>query len=130
MNQERKTALVVDDDEDFVIQQTAALERLGYAVVAAYGREEALSRLEECRPDLAVVDLMMDEMDGGFVLAHQIKRKYPQTPVIMVTAVTGATGLQFTVDAQRPQRWIKADALLAKPVRFEQLQREIERLTA
>lgn len=129
MNSQTKKALVVDDDEDFVIQQKAALERLGYAVTEAHSRAEALERLEEGRPDLAVIDLMMEEKDGGFVLAHQIKRKYPDTPVIMVTAVTGATGLQFAVDDQRQHRWVKADAILAKPVRFEQLQREVERLT-
>jgi CheY-like chemotaxis protein len=130
MDTQPKNALVVDDDEDFVIQQKAALERLGYAVVTAHSRAEALERMEQTRPDVAVVDLMMDEMDGGFVLAHQIKRKFPQTPVILVTAVTGATGLQFAPDGGAGHhRWVKADALLAKPVRFEQLQREIERLT-
>jgi two-component system, OmpR family, response regulator len=125
-----KTVLLVDDDQDFVIQQKAALERLGFTVTTAFGREEAVAALEHLQPDLAIVDLMMDEMDGGFVLAHQIKARYPGTPVVMVTAVTGETGLRFGQDGAGQKRWIKADALLAKPVRFEQLEREIERVMA
>ena len=128
--QNAKTALVVDDDEDFVIQQKSALEKLGFTVTTASGRVDALEKLEQVKPDLAVVDLMMEEMDGGFVLAHQIKRRYPEARVILVTAVTGETGLQFDADGQGPRRWIKADAVLAKPVRFEQLKREIERVLA
>jgi CheY-like chemotaxis protein len=128
--QEPRTALVVDDDEDFLFQQKAALERLGFKVVTAGGREEAAAKLAELQPALAVVDLMMEEKDGGFVLARHIKRCCPGTFVILVTAVTAETGLEFAVDAVEQRRWIQADALLAKPVRFEQLQREIERMTA
>lgn len=128
--QEHKTALVVDDDDDFLIQQKAALERLDFEVVTASGRQEALEKLETFKPDLAVVDLMMEEMDGGFVLAHQIKQRHPGTRIIMVTAVTGETGLQFGEQPDGQRRWIRADALLAKPVRFEQLKREIERVMA
>lgn len=128
--QNAKIALVVDDDEDFVIQQKSALERLGFTVTTASGRADALEKLEQVKPDVAVVDLMMEEMDGGFVLAHQIKRRYPEARVILVTAVTGETGLQFDADGQGQRRWIKADAVLAKPVRFEQLQRELERVRA
>ena len=128
--QEQKQALVVDDDEDFVIQQKNALEKLGFAVTTASGREDASGKLTAARLDLAVVDLMMEEMDGGFVLAQQIKRRYPQARVILVTAVTGETGLQFDMNSPGARRWIKADAVLAKPVRFEQLKREIERVMA
>ena len=128
--QEKRHALVVDDDEDFVIQQKSALERLGFAVTTASGREDAEGKLDGAKPDLALVDLMMEEMDGGFVVAHQIKRRWPDARVILVTAVTSETGLQFDLDSPGQRRWIKADAVLAKPVRFEQLKREIERVMA
>jgi CheY-like chemotaxis protein len=128
--QEQRIALVVDDDEDFLFQQKAALERLGFAVVTAGGRADATAQLARIQPALAVVDLMMEEKDGGFILARDIKRSYPDTFVILVTAVTAETGLQFTVDAPELRRWIRADALLAKPVRFEQLKREIGRMPA
>jgi hypothetical protein len=46
----------------------------------------------------------------------------------MVTAVAAETGLAFNVKTREEHRWIKADSLLEKPVRAEQLQREIKRL--
>jgi CheY-like chemotaxis protein len=125
---EKKIALIVDDDEDFLIQQKAAMERLGFDVVTAGGRAEALEKLAGVAPAVAVVDLMMEEMDGGFVLAPRIKQQHPETAVILVTAVTNETGLEFGLDGGGSRRWIKADAWLAKPVRFEQLRREIERV--
>jgi CheY-like chemotaxis protein len=126
--QEKKIALLVDDDEDFLFQQKDALERLGFAVVTAGSREEAMEELAHLKPDLAVVDLMMEEKDAGFILAREIKQANSATFVILVTAVTAETGLRFSLDAPEQKRWIRADALLAKPVRFEQLKREIERM--
>lgn len=121
--------LVVDDDEDFLLQQKMMLERAGYRVLTAPGREEAEKIIAEQSPDLLIVDLMMEEKDGGFILAHRVKQQRPQIPVIMVTAVIAETGLEFDTSTRDDRSWIKADAILTKPVRFEQLQREIERLT-
>lgn len=128
--QTQKKALVVDDDPDFLFQQQKALEQMGFAVTTASGRAEAMEKLGDFRPDVALVDLMMEEKDGGFVLAHHIKRLHPETRVIVVTAVTGETGLTFDLAGQGNRPWIKADALLAKPVRFEQLEREVARVLA
>lgn len=122
-----RTVLIVDDDDDFVLQQTRALEGLGFRVLTAYGRSEAVAQLEKEKPDIAIVDLMMEEMDGGFVLSHHIKKLYPQTPIILVTAVTAQTGLEFGAIGEKEKKWVKADVILAKPIRFEQLKREIER---
>jgi CheY-like chemotaxis protein len=128
--QTRKLALVVDDDPDFLFQQSRALEQLGFDVTTASGRTEATEKLAGFKPDLAVIDLMMEEKDGGFVLAHHIRQVSPGTRIIVVTAVTGETGLSFDLADQDKRPWIKAEALLAKPVRFEQLQREVARVMA
>lgn len=126
----QKKALVVDDDPDFLFQQEHALRQLGFAVTTATGRADAVEKLAGLQPDLAVVDLMMEEKDGGFVLAHQIRTASPGTKIIIVTAVTGETGLTFDLAGQGRRPWIKADAILAKPVRFEQLEREVARVLA
>ena len=63
----------------------------GYDVVTAAGQEEAEEKLLSVRPDLCVVDLMMENMDSGFVLCHNIKRLYPDSPVILLTAVRSST---------------------------------------
>jgi CheY-like chemotaxis protein len=125
-----KTILVVDDDPDFLAQQQMQLEAAHFKVVAAPGVQEARQVLEECRPDLAILDLMMEDADGGFALSYHLRKKYPGVPIILVTAVTSQTGLDITPSDPEQQSWVKADIILPKPVRFEQLKREIDRLLA
>jgi CheY-like chemotaxis protein len=69
-------------------------------------------------------------MDSGFVLCHNIKKLYPGTPVIILTAVQAATGLDFKARSAEAGSWVKADVLLDKPVRPEQLKAEVRRLLA
>lgn len=123
-----KTILVVDDDFDFREQMKLQLEAAGFRVLEAEGDPEAREVLKTARPDLAIVDLMMDHSDAGFALSHYIKRQDAGIPVILVTAVTAETGITFDAATDEERSWVKADALLAKPVRFEQLRREIDRL--
>lgn len=127
-NIQGKTILLVDDDEDFLLQTRAQLEAAGLKVLTATGLKEADQMLGEHRPDLVIADLMMEFMDAGFVLCHHVKKKDPKTPFILVTAVTSETGMEFDSASAEERAWIKADAVLTKPVRTEQLQREISRL--
>jgi two-component system, OmpR family, response regulator len=126
----RPKVLLVDDDEDFLFQHRIQLEAAGFEVAAAASRREAEEKIKTFRPDLAVLDLMMEHHDDGFVLSHHLKRSFPGLPVILVTAVTSETGLVFDPSSPEERAWVGADALLAKPIRFEQLQREIDRLMA
>ncbi len=125
---DKKTVLVVDDDVDLLMQVKLQLEAAGFTVITAEGEREAEKILETTRPDLAVLDLMMENMDAGFTLSYHIKKKDPSIPVILMTAVTRETGFEFDISSSEERSWIKADAILDKPIRFEQLKREIERL--
>ncbi len=120
--------LVVDDDPDFRDQMVLQLQAAGYDVTSAPGQAEAEKLLDDVQPHIAIIDLMMEHVDGGFALCYHIKKRLPDTPVIIVTGVASETGLEFDAATEEERSWVKADALLAKPVRFEQLQREIERL--
>ncbi len=120
--------LLVDDDEDFLFQHRIQLENAGFDVATATTRGEAEEKAKTFTPDLAILDLMMEHHDDGFVLSHHLKRRFPGLPVILVTAVTSETGLAFEPGSPEERAWLNADALLAKPIRFEQLQREIERV--
>ena len=127
---EMKTVLIVDDDDDFLLQQEIYLKKAGFTVRTATGRKQAEQLAAKEHIDCAVIDLMMEEVDGGFVLAHHLKTAQPDLPVIMVTAVTSETGLNFGAMSEGEKKWIKADVVLAKPIRYEQLIREIRRLLA
>lgn len=122
--------LVVDDDPDIIEQLTLLLEADGYDVVAAGGQAEAEEAIMVHRPDLAIVDLMMEERDSGFILCHEIKKLYPETPVILLTSVKAATGISFATTTVDQQSWVKADRLMDKPARPEQLRNEVRRLLA
>ena len=123
-----KTILLVDDDPDYLAQMRMQLEAAGFKVISADGLAAAKELLAKQKPDLALVDLMLEEMDGGFALCYHIKKIDKAIPVLLVTAVASETGLDFDAATDEERSWVKADALLAKPVRFEQLQREIKRL--
>jgi len=126
--QSKKRILVVDDDPDILDQVSLVLSGAGYEVVCAAGRQEAEDAILSARPDLAVVDLMMEEMDAGFVLCHEIKRVHPGTPVVLLTAVRSATGLSFAPYSDEAKAWMGADKALDKPVRPEQILAEVRRL--
>jgi DNA-binding response OmpR family regulator len=122
--------LLVDDDEDFLFQHRIQLENAGFEVATATTRAMAEEAILAFTPDLAILDLMMEQHDDGFILSHHLKRARPGLPVILVTAVTSETGLVFDPASAAERAWVGADAVLAKPIRFEQLKREIDRLLA
>lgn len=124
----KQALLVVDDDPDVLEQTRFNLEAAGYTVVTADSEKEAREKLDTFQPDLAVLDLMMENQDSGFILAYKIKKANPATPVILVTAVTSQTGIAFDLNTEQEASWIRADAILAKDIRYEQLLGEIERL--
>ena len=120
--------LIVDDDIDILSQLATVLTEAGYEVVSAEGEAQAEERLIDAKPDLAIVDVMMENQDSGFMLCHKIKKLYPATPVIVLTSVSSVTGFKFPLEAGGQMPWVKADSFLNKPVRAELLRSEVKRL--
>ncbi len=125
---EKKKILLVDDDTDYLFQLTIALEDMGFEVIAAQTQQEAENIIDKLKPDLAILDLMMENQDTGFILCHIIKNKYPDVPIIIASAVTSETGLLFDVESEEDRQWIKADLFLDKGIRNDQLHKEINKL--
>ena len=123
-----KTILIVDDDIDYLFQIRLKIESFGFKVITAEGQTEAEKIIETLKPDLAILDLMMETEDSGFILAYKFKMKYPDVPVIIATAVTAETGITFESDISQKNNWIKADLYIDKGLRTEQLQHEIKKL--
>lgn len=124
----KKTILIVDDDIDYLFQMRIKVEQFGFETITAEGQKEAEKIIETVKPDLAILDLMMETDDSGFILAYKIKRKYPEVPIIIATAVTAETGMTFEMDREDDNQWIKADLFLDKGIRADQLHREINKL--
>jgi two-component system, OmpR family, response regulator len=126
----KKIAMIVDDDTDVLEQHSLVLKNAGYSVAACTNRKEAEEFISGQKPDISIVDIMMETSDAGFILCYHIKKKYPDSPVIILTSVTGETGISFEAGNGDTRAWVKADVLLRKPVRPEQLLREMEKLLA
>jgi two-component system OmpR family response regulator len=123
-----KTILIVDDDPDQLEQLRFHVKNFGYEPVTACSQKDGEGMLSKIRPDLAIVDLMMENQDSGFILSYKIKKQYPDVPVIIVTGVTAETGLNFSLETGSDKLWIKADKYIEKGIRPDQLHREINKL--
>ncbi|MCX6683568.1 MAG: response regulator [Methanoregula sp.] len=80
------SVLLVDDNTDLVELYTIVLTGKGYKTFAAYGGEECLALLKTTLPDLVLLDIMMEPMDGWETLTRiRSDIKTQSIPVIMVT---------------------------------------------
>lgn len=82
--------MIVDDDPDILELIRFYLLREGYKVMEACHGGEAISIAGKTKVDLAVIDIMMPNMDG-WDLCRLLKEDYPNMPILMVTA-KGETG--------------------------------------
>jgi len=83
-----ETILIVDDHRDFVFATKLFLESQGYRVLEAYDGLEGLEVVEQEKPDLIILDVMMPRLDGWATL--QMLQGKPETatiPVLMLTAL-------------------------------------------
>ena len=79
-----KTVLIADDDMDIVTQLTIQLKGFGMNVVAVDSQKEAEEFIENKKPDIAIFDLMMENLDSGFILSYKMKKKYPDVPSLLL----------------------------------------------
>ncbi len=124
----KKTVLIVDDDIDSLTQLSLQLRNMGFDVISGENQKEGEELINKVKPDLAIFDLMMDNKDSGFILSYKMKKKFPDVPVIIATAVTAETGMMFGLNSEEEKKWIKADLYLEKGLRFDQLKVQINKL--
>jgi len=83
-----KTVLLVDDEHAILDALSGTLEDEGFRVVTASNGREALARLGEAVPDVALVDMMMPIMDGRELLREmQGDARWRGIPVVLMSAV-------------------------------------------
>ena len=112
-----RTVLYVEDDPDYREAVRAVLEAGGYRVVEAGSAEEGMRLFLESRPDIALVDMMLEEVDAGVNLVKELRASGEGVPVFLLTSLGDA--LTMTKDfrdlglAGVLQKPIRADTLLA-----------------
>lgn len=123
--------LLVDDDPDVVVSIKAILENQQYRVVTASNKEEGQEKLASEKPDLIILDVMMETKHDGFEMSREIRSdpQFDNMPILMLTSIDEVTGVNFKA-AMVNKEWLPADGYLDKPVEPKDLLSEIEDLLA
>jgi DNA-binding response OmpR family regulator len=117
---EKKLILVVDDDPDLVEAVGMKLESENFRVAKAYDGNEAWEKIEEERPALIILDVMMPEKDG-YTVCREIKSdpEYKDITVILLTAVGEA--VPSTTYTHMDGKTALADDFIPKPIDMDEL---------
>lgn len=126
--EKKKKILLVDDDLDLLEQHKVLFESRGYNVVTADNSKKGWDLFKSEKPYAAVIDLIMEEHDAGFILSYKIKKdSYGKTiPVFVLTSATYVTGFKFSASTAEEKEWIKCDEIINKPVVIDDLVQKIE----
>lgn len=124
--------LIVDDDPDQRLTLRLPLEAAGYLVAEAKNSAEGLQMVKSVKPDLIILDVMMDTATAGFQLALAIHSSDPdseftdfkKTPIVMLTAIHTTTPLRFAPD----QDYLPVEDFLEKPIDPEVLLKKVKEL--
>lgn len=117
MHEGKHVILYVDDDPDYRYAMRQLLEANGMEMVEAADGEEGLRTYHDRKPDLILLDLMMEEIDAGVNLLRELRADGNTAPVYLVSSVgdtmsmtTNAAEMGFAGVFQKP---VNQKALLA-----------------
>ena len=108
-----KSILVIDDNDDIRGLLSLVLQKEGYEVLEAAGGSEALIKINESKPDLILLDVMMPGLSGLEVLAtirESREKKISEVPVIMITAKSTTDDIDAAIE-------LGANSYIVKPFR-------------
>ncbi len=122
--------LVIDDDPDTILACRMALENVGHEVTDAINGLEGLKMIKKDRPDLIILDVMMDTATEGFQLALKLRSPDPTSdwaqfsdiPILMLTAIHSTTPLRFEPDID----YLPVELFVDKPIEPDDLVGKVE----
>jgi CheY-like chemotaxis protein len=125
----KKRILIVDDDLDLLAAIQIILESQGYTVETATGGKDGFKKCMQWKPNLVILDVMMEHTDEGFRLASVLRDQEStrNLPILMVTAVTQKAGVVPDYPTAAGT-WIPVDGFLEKPVPREVLLKRVKEL--
>ena len=123
---EKATVLIIDDDPDITEAMKVVLENKDYIVRSSGSIESAMESLKENKPNIIILDVMMDTPQDGFILSRQLKQdaNYKDIPILMLTSVKDVIGIDFE-SAAGDDTWLPVDEYLPKPVKPDVLLEKI-----
>jgi CheY-like chemotaxis protein len=123
--QEMATILIIDDDPDIVLSARTVLESAGYRVSEASNSTRGLEVMKADRPDLIILDVMMDTKTEGFEFAQKINDAAPgeplaefkDIPILMLTSIISTTPTSLDPDIDK----LPVDMFVDKPIEMQDL---------
>jgi len=102
------TVLVVDDNDMNLALIAKILELEGYRVIVAHNGLEAIQAVVACMPDLAILDVMMPDMDG-YELCKKLRRPplNALVPIVLLTAMSSEMERHLALQAGANDIWSK-----------------------
>lgn len=118
--------LVVDDDAELAASVMAVLESHGHTVAVASNGTEGESKARAMRPDLMILDVMMEHDSEGFEVARRLHEDsdMKNLPVIILTGIRRAKRLPFKFEPD--EDWLPVKAVLEKPVSPDKLLKAVD----
>lgn len=114
---------IIDDDPDILDASSLVLNSRGFKVITALNPDDGYKIVKESKPDLIILDVMMNEPDDGFYLAQKFRKEKILTPIIMYTSVSKSFGMDFGVNELVP-----VNEFVEKPISPDQLIEKVETL--
>lgn len=108
--------LIIDDDMDIIETIGSLLKYEGFDIYSAETVERGIEMIGEISPHLILLDIMFPEKKTrGFEAASEIKDKFPELPVFVLTSINREYAFDFSKDD------IKAEEFLNKPINIDRL---------
>ena len=119
---------IIDDNTDYLFTMKTFLSRNGYEVVTAPDGKKGMELIKEERPDLVLLDVMMESTFSGFEVCRQLRNDtaFKKTPIIGITGMADEIGLEF--NKEDDSEYFSPDAFFDKPVDKEALLKSIQDL--
>jgi CheY-like chemotaxis protein len=125
MGEKAIKVIIIDDDPDFLRSTGTILKSAGYEVLEASSGKEGLEKSKAEKPDLYIIDLVMETYSEGSRLVEALKsdEETKDKPRIMITSVD----LQGPWDAYKQYEQVGCDYVMQKPVSPAELLKYVEK---
>ena len=119
---------IIDDNTDYLFSTETFLSRNGFKVFTAEDGKTGMDLIKKEKPDLILLDVMMESLFSGFEVCRQLKSdpELKKIPVIGISGMADEINVKF--NGTRDSEYFNPDLFFEKPVNKEMLLSKIKEL--
>ena len=134
-NKNKTRIFIVDDDPDYLLATKTILEKNSYECYSAYSAKEFLGKVKDVKPDLIILDVMMESDIAGLVVVNKLRNpdrdsefyEVSRVPILIVTSMQEV--MKVNISEIAGTKLLPVDGFLEKPVKYEELLAKVRALT-